>query len=86
MATRGFDKKKKGQYLGKMRDIDMFGEKFQLKLDGSVMAKTSYMGACLTLLTAIVTLGFLYTKIQTLNKKHDVDIMSATFDRAIPFT
>ena len=50
------------------------------------MAKKSYMGACLTFLTVFVTCGFLYTKIQTLNKKHDVDIMGALLERAVPYT
>ena len=56
-----------------------------MKLDDRVMDKRSYMGACLTLIIALTTLLFFYTKTITIIEKHDVDIMSALVDNAIDF-
>ena len=61
------------------------GEGFRLKLDKANTVKQSYMGVCLTCMIVGITLMFFYAKINTLVKKHDVDIMSALVDNEIDF-
>ena len=47
------------------------------------MSKQSFMGTCLTLLIAVTTSMFFYTKTVTIVEKQDVDIMSALLDNSI---
>ena len=57
-----------------------------MKLDNGIMAQKSFMGSCLTILCFLATLMFTYTKIITLNEKHDVDIMSALVEGAYDYS
>ena len=56
-----------------------------MKLDNANMAKQSFMGSFLTIVIALTTFMFFYTKTLTIVEKHDVDIMSALIDNAIDF-
>ena len=43
------------------------------------------MGACLTVLLVFVTLSYSYTKLLTLKRKRDVNIMSALMEYSLPY-
>ena len=55
--------------------IDVFSERFQMKLDGNDPAYRSYMGAFCTIIVTVFLMAFSYTKMSTLIERSDVDIM-----------
>lgn len=68
----------------KFRMIDQFPESFAMRIQKEDTSQTSYFGACCSIVLAIMLVGFMYAKVQTLLKLKDVDIFSATQDFYFP--
>ena len=56
-----------------------------MKLDGPHREHKSYCGSLLTILFVTISVVFIYTKILTIVKKQDIDIMSVIEEAAISY-
>lgn len=63
--------------------MDIFGVKFQMKLDHGLEEQKSYMGGCLTILITIIMLLYSYGRTMALIHKKKVNILGAMSEDAI---
>ena len=59
-----------------MKDMDLFGQSFQMKLDKGVMALSTWSGFIITIILAIIIGGFTFQKIEGLITQRYIDILS----------
>ena len=64
----------------KLRDQDMFGQQFRMKLDAGSDDLRSIVGSLCSFILIILVCMFTYLKIDVLVNKKDVDIMSTIND------
>jgi len=67
----------------KFKQIDIFGQEFEMKVHKNDTQYRSIMGAFCTVMTGIFMLSFCLTKLQTLLQRSDVDIMEANHENNI---
>lgn len=66
-----------------IKEVDIFGESFTMKLEGNKSAYRSYMGAFCSFIVFIFLAAFTITKLQTLLLIEEVDVMSASEDHVL---
>ena len=63
-----------------MRDQDIFGERFMMKIDGRFSKMSSWLGASCTLMILIVIVLYAYLKAWILLQRKDVNIVQIMHD------
>ena len=61
----------------RVKNLDMFSQQFEMKLDGSKGRFKSYIGAILTLFSTFLLIGYILAKGQVWFGMIDIDVMSA---------
>ena len=64
----------------KIKGLDSFHEGFHMRLDNGKNYYGSFFGACLSVLTVVILMGFAYTKMETLVGRDDVSIIESFQD------
>ena len=72
-------------FNNKFRSIDLFGQRFTVKLDGALSLHKSYMGAVLTLLLLTCVFLFTYAKFMSIIQNHEIDIVAALIEDNFTF-
>ena len=74
---RSFQKQNRCDVSGSLKQVDQFGEAFQMKLKEKDAVYKSLMGAFCSLIILVFLTTFSVTKLQTLFLKSDVDILQS---------